>query len=73
MNCKLTSLKGNGTRTKEIEGCCVEKPKIGQRFKMYAQPLEGGHIRIIDTSPVKEIDGDVFKTENSIYRWEERK
>ncbi len=71
INIKLTKLSTNPNklRTNEVIGNTCAMPRIGDRFIMYAEGLEEG-IRCVDTSPVTEIQGLIFKTENSTYKLE---
>lgn len=80
---KFTRIASNHTRlrTDTVEGECDMLPAIGHCFFMTGPGLEFG-VRLVNTSPVKEIIKDeivlttpeqrivVFKTENSEYQLE---
>lgn len=80
MKCRLTlqttEHKKNPLRTQKVVGICDYKPTKGQVFRMRANPLESGDIRIIVTSVIQKrniLDKDdkiEFQTENSNYLWE---
>jgi hypothetical protein len=58
-------------RTDEVSGIAHSLPTVGKRFFMYAEALEEGDVRYINTSAVQDVqsveDEIVFKTENSLY------
>lgn len=61
-------------RTTEIDGYCDFLPIIGNKWRMYSEPLEKDKdIRVIETTKVeKYVEFDlplvIFKTKNSIYK-----
>lgn len=70
---KLTKVSSNtnALRTNEIIGTCAALPEVGFHFVMYSDGIEFG-TRIVQTSLVQEINGDLFKTENSEYKLEQQ-
>ena len=58
-------------RTETVIGFCDEPPTVGDHFTLFAEPLDKEqNIRFIRTSPITSVDGDIFITANSIYRWD---
>ena len=73
MKVRLTKIQSNHTnlRTDVIEGECFNPPKLGRIFSMWSEGLEDkSAVRNITTTPVVEIDGEIFKTANSTYKIE---
>ncbi len=80
MKCRLalqmTDHEKDPLRTEEVIGFCDHEPVEGQPFRMHAAPLEGGDIRLVDTTVIKERTASEngyrieFQTENSNYLWE---
>ncbi len=69
---------GDAVRTSGVRGTCPFEPSIGRSFQMYAEPLtEGAFVRMIWTSPVREIikngETTVIITDNSTYGLEFQK
>lgn len=75
---------GAALRTNEVEGITNELPQVGKRFGLVGKSLTpGGIARLVETSPVVELDQDTIltkteagssrsdqftiKTENSVY------
>lgn len=57
-------------RTPAVIGFCDEPPTVGDHFTLFAEPLDKEqNIRFVRTSPITSVDGDIFITNNSIYRW----
>ena len=61
-----------GLRNSSVIGESQSMPVIGNTFCMISEPLESGNIRVIETSPVKDVNvlGNIhtITTEsNSIY------
>lgn len=57
MECVLTKVMGGAAlRTPSVRGVCERKPQIGASFIMGADPLEGGFMRIVETSHIIRID-----------------
>lgn len=76
MKVKLTKLSNNvnALRTNEVIGKADNLPVIGESFVMTSKPLDpNAAIRLIRTSPVKYISGNmnpdhyIIHTENSTY------
>ena len=72
---KLVRIKSNHQkiRTDEVVGKTTHIPKVGERFTMFAPPLEEGLFRTVFTTPVQTRQYDeserafTFTTENSEY------
>ena len=72
---KLVRIKSNhkNLRTDEIEGKTTHIPQVGERFMIFAPPLESGSFRTVVTTEVQECVYDehlrrfAFKTMNSEY------
>jgi hypothetical protein len=51
---KLTG--GKALRTNTVDGECESLPEEGSSFIMFAKPLEGGSLRLVQTSPVVTVE-----------------
>jgi hypothetical protein len=74
---KLTKIESNhnNLRTNEVVGVTNKLPEVGMRFQMLAAPLQTGHVRYVDTSPIQNIfkvddNTQTLHTMNSIYEFE---
>lgn len=56
---------GESLRTATIIGHTYAAPEVGKSFRMTAEPLEYGDIRLVNTSPIKAISS-IFSSENAI-------
>jgi hypothetical protein len=56
----------NNLRTNEIEGFSNKLPFVGENFILLSKGLEQG-VRVVRTTSVTELEGNTFKTLNSIY------
>ena len=60
MKCKLTKLKRpdipGGLRTDDVVGIADYEPEVGKRFCIFADPLEGGFARFIETNVLSVIE-----------------
>ena len=80
MKCRLTlqmtDHESGPLRTNDVVGFCDHEPIEGQPFSMSAAPLEGGDIRLVETSVIQDREASdnghriEFRTENSNYLWE---
>lgn len=64
MKVKMTKIKGGErVRTETVIGTARGKPVVGEPFVVTGKPLnEEAQLRVITTSPVVSIDGDVITT-----------
>ncbi len=73
MKVRLTKVSSthNRLRTDEVVGEAFCAPVVGERFEMYAEPLDSAmDIRLVSTSPVTTFDGRRLSTANSVYDFE---
>jgi hypothetical protein len=71
MQVKLTKIESthNNVRTTEVVGELAFWPEVGDRIALLGDPLSPlADARVVITSPVQRIEGDLFYTLNSIYR-----
>lgn len=55
-------------RTNVIDGWFLDTPKVGHSFVMFADPIDPEtDLRVVETTPVREVRADSFDTENSTY------
>ena len=70
---KLTRLESNhnNLRTSEIYGYLQTTLVVGEEIMITAKPLDASFdVRCIHTTPILEIDGNIYRTKNSVYRIE---
>ncbi len=70
---KLTRLESNhdNLRTSEIYGYLQTPLVIGEEIMITAKPLDASFdVRCIHTTPILAIDGNIYRTKNSVYRIE---
>jgi hypothetical protein len=61
----------NPLRTGSVVGFTATSPTVGEHFSIFAEPLDDTQdVRWIRTTKVEKVEGDMFFTRNSIYRWE---
>lgn len=72
MKVRLTKIESshNNLRTDIVEGDLLYWPGVGESIIVTAKPLVEGGMRLVRTSPVSKIEGDLFHTLNSVYRLE---
>jgi len=68
----LKAITGEAIRGGTIKGVCTELPRIGKRFQVLGDPLSGGDLRLVTTSPIASITKGMgeceITTENNRYK-----
>ena len=72
MKVRLTRIESSHSnlRTDTVEGDLLYWPVVGESIIITAEPLVESGMRLVRTSSVCKIEGDLFHTRNSVYRLE---